>query len=113
MDIIKYKNSPQPFYSAGPQIETDMDVFPYTRFYRGIPESPYPIIHPRTAGWRPRHDKCYNTPILKDEKTYYPNHCFQGPPTTTYPCYPEYLRKYSDKKELDIQLFNKNVLEYR
>ena len=113
MDITKLKNGPYPFYSQGPQTETDMDMFPYQRFYRGVPETPNPIIHSRQVGWSPRHDNCYNKPKVVEAKGYYPNHCFQSAPSTVYPCYPEYLRKYSDKKEMDIQLFNKNVIEYR
>ena len=110
--LTKLKNSPHPFYSQGPQVLTDTDMFPYQRFFRGGKDVPF--IHSRQAGWRARHDNCYNSPKLIDEqKTYYPNHCFQSATSTVYPCYPEYLRKYSDKKEMDIQLFNKNVLEYR
>lgn len=112
-NLIKLKNSPYPFYSQGPQIETDMDMFPYNRFYRGIPDSQVPVIIPRQAGWRMRHDACYSSPKVIEFKDSYPNHCFQAAPSTTYPCYPEYLRKYSDKREMEIQLFNRNVIEYR
>lgn len=109
------KNGSVPFYASATSNLTDMDVFPYNRFFRGIPESDVPVIHNRMAGWKPRHDKCYNIPKVVDANSsdYYPNHCYQSAPSTTYPCYPEYVRKYSDKNELDIQLFNRNVLEYR
>ena len=111
--LIYYKKGSSPFYSSGTAIRTDMDTFPYPRYYRGIPESGTPIVMDREAGWAPRHDKCYKIPVTADSHSYYPNHCFQGAPSTIYPCYPEYIRKYSDKKELDSQLFRKSVLEYR
>ena len=111
--IVHHKKGPFPFYSSGPTIETDTDVFPYPRYFRGIPESDVPVILEREAGWKPRHDMCYKNPTTVESKRYYPNHCFQAAPSTVYPCYPEYMRKYSDKEGMDMQLFRKNVLEYR
>ena len=111
--LIQYKKGTVPYYSSGTTIRTDMDVFPYPRFYRGNFESKDPIIFEREAGWNPRHDNAYQIPITVESKDYYPNHCFQSAPSTTYPCYPEYLRKYSDKRQMDIQLFKKDVIEYR
>jgi hypothetical protein len=110
--LISYKMGSAPFYSTGPKIKTDMDTFPYPRFYRGEVNNSSPVIFEREAGWHPRHDKCYNAPRIIENDSY-PNHCFQAAPSTTYPCYPEYLRKYSDKREIDQQLFRKSVLEYR
>lgn len=111
--LIKLKNGTSVLFSQGPQVKTDTDVFPYNRYFRGNHEASAPIIYSRQAGWRERHDRCYQEPRVEESKDYYPNHCFQAPPSTVYPCYPEYLRKYSDKTEMDIQLFKKNVLEYR
>jgi len=111
--LIKLKNSSNILFSQGPQVETDTDVFPYQRFYRGDHSNFMPTIYSRQAGWRARHDRCYKDPKVEESKSYYPNHCFQSAPSTVYPCYPEYLRKYSDKSEMDIQLFNKNIIEYR
>jgi hypothetical protein len=112
-EIVKYKNGSVPYYSSGPSAMTDTDVFPYTRFYRGQPKSDFPIVAEREAGWRPVRTACYNDPVIKRETDLYPNHCFQSAPSTVYPCYPEYLRKYSDKNALDLQLFRKSVNEYR
>ena len=101
-----------PYMSSGTSISTDMDVFPYPRFYRGDYKSTNAIIFEREAGFKPRHDTCYQkSPVITNE--YYPNHCWQAAPSTQYPCYPEYLRKYSDKKELQQQLFRTKVDEYR
>ena len=112
-NIIKYKNGSIPYYSSGPSIAVDHDVFPYTRFYRGQPKSDLPVLMDREAGWAPVHNDCYKNPVVKPEVDLYPNHCFQSAPSTTYPYYPEYLRKYSDKNAMDLQLFRKSVNEYR
>jgi hypothetical protein len=111
--MIEQKNSSIPYYSSGPSVQTDMDVFPYTRFYRGTHKSDLPITFQREAGWRARNNKCYNEPVVKPETDLYPNHCFQAAPSTTYPCYPEYQRKYSDKEAMQLQLFRKGINEYR
>ena len=103
-----------PFMSSGKsQVNTDMDVFPYPRFYRGNYQSNEATIFEREAGYKPRHDSCYHYPSNMQVEEFYPNHCFQAAPSTTYPCYPEYLRKSSDKDELTKQLYLSKVLEYR
>ncbi len=88
----------------------DMDNFPYKRFFRGRYYESHPIVFEREAGWRPRHDKCY-----KKEYEYtpsdYPNHCFEAACSIVYPCYPDYLRKYSDAQALDLFLNRKCVLQ--
>lgn len=111
--IIEYKKSPVPYYATPTTIKTDMDVFPYRRFFRGEFENENAVIFEREAGWHPRHDAAYQIPITVESKNYYPNHAFQAAPSTTYPIYPEYQRKYSDKRQMDNQLFRKDVLEYR
>lgn len=111
--LIAYKKAPEPFYATPTTIKTDMDMFPYQRFFRGEFESDKAIILEREAGWRPRHDNAYQIPITVDSKSYYPNHAFQAAPSTTYPYYPEYMRKYSDKRQMESQLYRKDVLEYR
>ena len=103
---IRKKNQNNPYYayqSTVKPVTTDMDSFPYKRFYRGQYDSPTPIVMSREAGYRVRHDKCYK-PLIKAEVTPKPNHCFEGPCSVVYPCYPEYLRKYADKNELEIML---------
>lgn len=111
--MIQHKKRSNPYYSSGPSPMTDMDTFPYPRFFRDSFTSDAPIIFEREAGWLPRNDFCYKIPVVTNDVKMYPNHCFQAAPSTTYPCYPEYLRKYSDKKELNLQLFKTNVNEYR
>lgn len=111
--LIQNKKNYIPYYSSGPSVLTDMDVFPYTRFYRNNSKVDYPIAFEREAGWKPVNNKCYNDPVVRPELDLYPNHCFQTAPSVTYPCYPETLRKYSDKDALQIQLLRKGINEYR
>lgn len=50
------KNSYIPFNPSGKEVKlmiTDMDHFPYRRFFRGEYNSFEPIIHSRYAGYRP------------------------------------------------------------
>ena len=111
--MCQNKKNSQPYYSSGPSAMTDVDVFPYNRYFRGRFDVENPIILEREAGWREMKTKCYTQPVIRNNVNYYPNHCFQGAPSTMYPCYPEYLRKYSDKNEMDLQLFKTSVNEYR
>lgn len=91
---------------------TDMDHFPYTRFYRGVPSSSEPIVLEREAGWRPQRNSCYDVNHCKG-KEIYPNHCFESACSTVYPCYPQYLQKFSDKNALNVQLNNACIVQYR
>jgi hypothetical protein len=84
------------------QVFTDYDHFPYQRFYRGVHKSPYPVIMEREAGYRQQNPSCYREKLIV--KSEYPKHCFEGPASVVYPCYPDYLRKYSDKAEMEIML---------
>lgn len=84
-------------------VVTDMDHFPYTRFFRGIYDDPYPRVFDREAGYRFPQNQCYN-PAICDTTNSYPHHCFQAACSTVYPCYPEYLIKDADKKVLDLEL---------
>lgn len=65
-------------------IDTDMDEFPYKRFFRGVAQSSVPIIHDREAGYRPRFDTCYKH--LTNPTDEYPNNCFEPPCLTILPC---------------------------
>lgn len=70
------------------EILTDYDTFPYPRYFKGIPGYSEPVVAEREAGWRPRHDNCYNFtyPMSRSEK---PNHCFEYACSTVLPCYPK------------------------
>ena len=113
---IDYKNqSINPFYATSEnasQVVTDQDHFPYTRFFRGVYDNPNPVVFTREAGYRPRHENCYDivSPPTKDPK---PNHCFESACSTVYPCYPEQLSRYSDKNKRDLILNKACIIQYR
>lgn len=113
---INSKKNSEPYYSTAneaKEVITDYDTFPYPRYFRGIPEVTTPIVAEREAGWRTRHDSCYkfHKPDLPCEII--PNLCFQAPCSTVYPCYPQYLKKYTDKEELDLILNKTCTVQYR
>ncbi len=93
-------------------IINDMDHHPYSRFYRGVYYFPEPIVFDREVGWRPSQDTCYdvNLPYIQEQQQ---NHCYQNACSTTLPCYPEYLKKNSDKLMLDTMLNNACIIQYR
>ena len=68
---IKRKNNYNiPYYATKNSIthtKTDMDHFPYTRFYRGVYNQSLPIVMDREAGFRHRQDDCYNNFTNVDE----------------------------------------------
>lgn len=105
--ILQKNNYCLPYYPRTNDVNrciTDMDNFPYNRYYRGQSNANYPIVYDRAAGWRPRFDKEYSaTPYLvaKSEPT---NHCFESPCSTVYPCFPEYAKRYGDLNALEIML---------
>lgn len=114
---IHAKKMSTPYYATANQakeVVTDYDTFPYPRYFRGVARSSVPIVAEREAGWRPRHDNCYkvNEPANLPGAPY-PNNCFQAPCSTVYPCYPEYLTKYSDKEALDLILNKTCIVQYR
>lgn len=93
---------------------TDQDTFPYQRWWRGDPNSTNPIVAEREAGWRPRHDNCYKIEEpLTDTVSPYPNHCFEAPCSTVFPCYPKYLQKHSDREAMAILLNKACIVQYR
>jgi hypothetical protein len=115
--MINKKKSSNPYYAtvgeAG-SVLTDYDHFPYTRNWRGVYDSPVPVVNEREAGWRSRNDSCYdvNIPVSKLQSLY-PNHCFEVPCSTVFPCYPEYLAKYSDRAALNVMLNKACIVQYR
>ena len=91
------------------QVITDYDELPYRRWYRGIPEVNIPIIAEREAGYRPLIKNIYITEKSEPEKIH---HCFESACSVVYPCYPEYLKKYSDRDEMNVML-NKTCMNKR
>jgi hypothetical protein len=100
----------KPFYATNRtvgNIITDFDDFPYDRYYRGVYQLNKPVVLEREAGYRTVQNNCYR--FVSSYKSEYPKHCFEAPCSTIYPCYPEYLRKYADKEQLDLFLNRKCV----
>lgn len=85
--MIQRKNGYLPYYSNNRAVQnviTDQDHFPYTRYFRGVPEQSRPIIAEREAGWRPIQNDCYKltTQKIKTE----PKYCWQNACSTVLPC---------------------------
>lgn len=77
----------KPFYATKELVQstmTDMDHFPYKRFYRGQYANPNPVVMEREAGFRPVHTECYqkHVPIERCD----PGYCWQYPCSTIWPC---------------------------
>lgn len=71
------------------RVVTDMDHFPYTRFYRGQYDSDQPVVMDRQAGYRFVNQPCYRTQT--EYNVPYPNYCFESACSTIYPCLPAQL----------------------
>lgn len=105
IDEVRYRialkmNSNFPYYATKEctkSIITDMDHFPYRRFYRGEYQSTEPIIVEREAGYRNRKDEKYIQ--LVDPVIYRPEYCWQYPCTSIKPCKPEGEQKKKQKQE--------------
>lgn len=112
---IEMNNLNIPFHATinyANSVVTDYDTFPYHRWYRGQAISDVPIVAEREAGWRPQRNRCYKDNTVPPPKEY-PNHCFEGPCSVTYPCYPKYLQKYSDRAQMNVLLNKSCVTQYR
>ena len=76
-----------PYYATMPSagsVLTDMDQFPYKRFFRGVYYEDTPTVFEREAGWRPRKDECYVELVVPDIKR--AHYCWEYPCTTCKPC---------------------------
>lgn len=68
-------------------IETDMDIFPYDRFFRGISNCTRPRVFDREAGhrrWNPSGYAYQYDPVLVQPRKF--EGCFQIPCSTILPC---------------------------
>ena len=114
---IHDKNGFNPYYGTinnAASVITDMDHFPYTRFFRGVYNSTEPVVFERETGWRPQRNSCYSINNCKStSESPYPNHCFEAPCSTVYPCYPEYQKQIADRDALNVQLNNACIVQYR
>ena len=77
----------RPYYADPPAthgVITDMDHFPYKRYFRGVYYESHPVVMEREAGFRPRRDSCYTQISLP--KPNHPNYCWEYPCSTVKPC---------------------------
>ena len=84
---INLKKGSNPYYgtlSSGKDVITDYDTWPYTRWYRGVPQSYMPMVADRESGWRNPAKGQYIKPIVTKSKN--PPHCFQSACSVVYPC---------------------------
>lgn len=78
-------------------IITDMDHFPYKRWFVSEVKDDYTTVDDREAGWRVRRDFLYkNTDHIYDQYDMYPNLVFQTPCNTFIP-------KYQDPAQVRIK----------
>jgi len=114
-DMINSKTASQPYYASSHTVTnviTDMDHFPYTRYFRGVSYFPNPIVFEREAGWRVREPDCYKS-SCKPGLIPYPRHCYESACSTVYPCYPSYFQKFADIDALNVQLNKACTVQYR
>ena len=81
----------QPYYCPSNvfrSVQTDINEFPYQRYYRGKPDVYYPIVWEREAGYQriKSSPSCQPRPGPETDLT---NLCFQIPCSTVLPCNPQ------------------------
>lgn len=83
---IAKKNSNNPYRTGHViyTVNTDYDIFPYNRWFKGDVQSSEPKIDEREAGWIPKRKQNL---MPKQEPTPLPTTCFQSPCSIVYPCY--------------------------
>ena len=105
----------QPYFASQTTVAniiTDMDHFPYTRWFRGVSYYPDPIVMEREAGWRPLHNDCYtvNRPVEQDPEL---DTCFEAACSTIYPCKTTYSQAYSSKDKMEECINNSCIVKNR
>jgi len=90
LEIEKKKQS-QPYYPDPQlifQVKTDINEWPYQRYFRGKKDSDRPVVWEREAGYSPILTSI-NTKNQVNENTLFANCCFQIPCSTILPCNPK------------------------
>jgi hypothetical protein len=93
--IRKVQNDNIPYYptvSTVRSINSQIDHFPYTKFYEGDWRSNSVRFFDREAGYRKLDNACYRSSCqsIPDVR---PDLCFEGPASVTYPCHRENLER--------------------
>jgi hypothetical protein len=87
---IFYKNRNEPYIVEKSiyNVQNDMDVFPYPRWFQGVPTDDRPIVSEREAGWTPKNILHNRDKTEKKKDPLKPaNLCFQTACSVVYPCY--------------------------
>lgn len=88
---IQLKTDPNmPYYCPSSvfwNVQTDVNEFPYQRFYRGKPDVSHPVVWGREAGYQKIVSSPSFIPRPQAEKGL-TNLCFQMPCSTVLPCNP-------------------------
>jgi len=88
---IRQKVNSQGPYFPNPNIifktKTDVNVFPYQRFFRGVAADMHPNIWDREAGYSPLISTIDTTNDVNQALFEKSTTCFQYPCTTILPCY--------------------------
>jgi len=110
---IEKKKGLEPYYATAEKCEgvvTDYDIFPYTRFFRGVWNSSEPIVAEREAGFYNKKKTArleyLNLQAVNDPPP--PNHCFQSSCSTVRPCHPK-----AERDELHSVYDNSCNVQYR
>jgi hypothetical protein len=88
---IMEKKKSYPYYGTSNVAESvvgDMDVFPYTRFYRGVYYSSDPVVFEREASWRSPQNSCYGNSKGCCAQPLKSENCWQIACSTVLPCKP-------------------------
>lgn len=101
MDPIQYQirqvqNLNVPYYpttSTVTNVKTQVNHFPYTRFYRGDYKSPSVSFFDREAGWSRQDNACYKN-IYRETTSLPPDFCYQAPGSIVYPCHRDNLERH-------------------
>jgi len=92
LNLIRYQisrknNLEYPYYATenmAKNILTDMDHFPYKRYFRSVYHQSDPRIMDREAGYSTRIDDCYKYLSIPDVKPH--KFCWQNACTSVKPC---------------------------
>lgn len=116
-ELINLKNNYSvPYYATWHTVknfETDMNIVPYPRFYRGKFDSPKPIIMERAAGYREQLSDRYWKDVIPNK--YMANayqrknnsiSCFETACSTVLPC----KKKFVDSKEAKIENTDDSII---
>lgn len=96
LQIRRLQNLNVPYYPTTSTVKstpTQVNHFPYTRFFRGDYRQPYVQFFDREAGWTPQDNACYKN-IYRETKSLPPDYCYQAPASVIYPCHRDNLEQH-------------------